>query len=356
MGPTRRAGDENNNADIEKEIRRSGLVYVSDHEPGILRERRGRGFSYRYPDGSLVRDEEVKARIKALGIPPAHERVWICMNPQGHLQATGFDARGRKQYRYHPEWQKLRSEQKFDRLIAFAEMLPRIRRVARRDAEDISEIRNAVLGTLVLLLDAAHLRAGSWEYLDDNGTYGATTLMKRHVSFGNSLKIRFRGKGNRILQRSLHAPKLQKTLERIADLPGRELFSWRDNDGNLHKVDSGLLNQYLDDICEGTGSVSAKVFRTWGGTLAAFQQAATAIRRGESPSIKSLCEAAAEELCNTASICRSSYVHPSVIATAVDDKAAKQLEDILNHPPKPVTGMSRMEQRLLVYLRGDDAV
>ena len=333
----------------QKKMGLADLVYVNDSEPGINRQRRGRGYRYLQPDGSPVTDSGIRERIQRLGIPPAYTDVWICPSERGHIQATGRDARGRKQYRYHDDWQALRTEAKFTDLLRFGERLPQIRRTARADAERLDDRQGAVLGALILLLDAARLRVGNREYLESNGTYGATTLLKRHVSLGHRIELRFTGKGGRRMQRSLNAPRLQRILERIADLPGKQLFGWEDGDGQLHGVDSGLLNRYLADI--GGPGVSAKVFRTWGGTLAAFSEAAATLRRDDTPTIKALCESAAGELANTVAVCRKSYVHPQVLDLATDEQLRTILDRQLGRKVKPKANIAIMEQRLLTYLR-----
>lgn len=333
----------------QAKIAQARLVYVTDGEPGISRQRRGRGYRYLHPDGTPVTDDESRDRIKRLGIPPAYTDVWICLSERGHIQATGYDARGRKQYRYHEDWQALRTEAKFTELLRFGTKLPQIRRIARADAERLADRERAVLGALVLLLDAAHLRVGNRQYLEENGTYGATTLLKRHVSFGHRIELRFLGKGGRRMQRSLNAPRLQRILERIADLPGKQLFGWEDEAGQWHGVDSGELNQHLAAI--GGPGVSAKVFRTWGGTLAAFEEAAAALRRDETPTIKALCESAAGKLANTMAVCRKSYVHPQVLALATDDELRPVLDRQLRRKVKAKPNIGIMEQRLLTFLR-----
>ncbi|MDF1609383.1 DNA topoisomerase IB [Hoeflea sp. YIM 152468] len=333
----------------QQKIDQADLVYVHDSEPGITRQRWGRGYRYLHPDGTPVAGGRIRDRIQRLGIPPAYTDVWISPDDRGHIQATGRDARGRKQYRYHDDWQALRTEAKFTELIRFGERLPQIRRVARADAERLSDRQGAILGALILLLDAAHLRVGNREYLESNGTYGATTLLKRHVSLGHRIELRFRGKGGRRMQRSLNAPRLQKILERIADLPGKQLFGWEDENGQWHAVDSGLLNRYLADI--GGPGVSAKVFRTWGGTLAAFDEAAASLRREDTPTIKALCEKAAGDLANTVAVCRKSYVHPQVLALATDERLRTILQRQLQRKVKPKANITIMEQRLLTYLR-----
>ncbi len=326
----------------------SGLTYVSDAEPGIRRLRQGKGFSYRQPDGALVTDDEVRLRIHSLGLPPAYENVWICLKANGHLQATGFDARGRKQYRYHTAWSALRSGDKFHQLVDFARALPRIRRRVDRDLDAGAENVEAILAALVVLLDAAHLRVGNRSYTRENGTYGATTLLKRHIRFGeDGIELRFVAKGGKRVRRSLRHPRLQRILEEIADLPGRALFAWRDTDGSAHSIDSSQLNAYLADIA-GVG-VTAKTFRTWGGTLAAFNAAVEHITRGQRPTVKSLCEAAADTLHNTPAVCRSSYVHPDVLDLALEDSPAG-VESIARPPTERLRGLRADENRLLAYL------
>ncbi len=329
-------------------LKKVGLTYVSDQEPGISRERRGKGFSYRLPDGCLLSDKIEITRLKSLGVPPAYERVWICIDPSGHLQATGYDARGRKQYRYHPDWHALRGENKFYQLKTFGEALPAIRRRATADLSKNARSADVTLAALVLLLDAAYLRVGNKTYLETNGTYGATTLLKKHVSFGETIELRFAAKGGQKVQRKLKHPRLQRILENIADLPGRQLFVWQDESGMVHPVDSSALNAYISQSA-GEG-ISAKTFRTWGGTLAAFGHAVRALGSDERPTIKGMCVAASEELSNTPAICRKSYVHPAVLDLATEEKSVKRLEKILGSDLKAITGLRADERRLLEFL------
>ncbi|PST24020.1 DNA topoisomerase IB [Mesorhizobium plurifarium] len=325
----------------------TGLVYVSDSEPGIRRQRRGQGFVYRMPDGSTVTDPSVKSRIASLGLPPAYENVWICLDERGHLQATGYDARGRKQYRYHSEWQALRSADKFAQLVEFGKALPKIRRTVRRHMQGDVENMQTVLAALVALLDEAHLRTGNQAYVQANGSYGATTLLKRHLRLGDGfIELKFTGKGGKRVQRRLRRPKLQRLLEEIADLPGRQLFVWKDENDALRPVDSGRLNRYLTDIA-GT-AISAKTFRTWAGTLAAFTVARTSIEKGEWPTIKQMSEAAASVLHNTPAISRSSYIHPDVLALA--DKSATISARQLQARGRADSELRLEEQRLLSFL------
>mgnify|MGYP001323090088 CR=1 FL=1 len=327
-----------------------GLTYVSDTEPGIRRLRRGKGFCYRLPDGALLEDEEERRRIASLGLPPAYENVWICLDPRGHLQATGYDSRGRKQYRYHPDWQNFRSEQKYDQLVRFGEALPRIRRKVKRDLTLGLDNSDAVIAALVALLDATHLRVGNRAYAKENKTYGATTLLKRHMILsGDAIRLRFVAKGGKRVQHTLKHPRLQRILEEIADLPGRQLFSWPDDQGVPHPVDSGRLNAYL---AKAAGfPVSAKTFRTWGGSLSAFMAAWEFVEaEGRRPKVKLMTKAASEALNNTPAVCRSSYIHPSILALAEDISPLEKVmgdETVLDGP----RGLRANERRLMAFLR-----
>ena len=325
-----------------------GLVYVSDAEPGIRRRRKGKGFSYVMPDGTTLADELQRARIGALGLPPAYENVWICLYENGHLQATGIDARGRKQYRYHKDWQSFRSAGKFHQLIEFGRALPRIRRTVLRHLDTGTEDIDGVLAALTTLLDEAHLRVGNQAYVRENGTYGATTLLKRHLKIvDGQIELKFRAKGGKRVQRSLKHPRLQKILEEIADLPGRQLFVWKDESGALKPIDSGRLNAYLAEI-SGIPS-SAKTFRTWAGSLAAFGAARETIVGGGRPTVKQMSEAAAEALHNTPAISRSSYIHPGIIALAGNDHP-------LIESAEPLRGLRAEENRLLDFLTSETEV
>lgn len=326
-----------------------GLKYVSDTEPGIRRLRKGKGFHYRLPDGTVLSDEEERARIIALGLPPAYEDVWICLDPSGHLQATGYDSRKRKQYRYHADWQHFRSERKFDQLVNFAEALPKIRRRVTRDLASGLDRSDAVIAALVALMDATHLRVGNRAYARDNKTYGATTLLKRHMKLSaDTVVLRFTAKGGKRVSHTVKHPRLQRIFEEIADLPGRQLFSWPDEQGVPHPVDSGRLNAYL---AKAAGfPVSAKTFRTWGGSLSAFTTAWDIVSKGEKPKIKTLCVAASETLLNTPAICRSSYIHPSILALSEDAEPLEKLVEKKSGIKAP-RGLRTDEGRLLAFLQ-----
>ncbi|WP_377296783.1 DNA topoisomerase IB [Rhizobium sp. SGZ-381] len=327
-----------------------GLTYVNDTVPGIRRLRKGRGFCYRMPDGTLVCAGPEKQRIQSLGLPPAYENVWICLDPRGHLQATGYDARGRKQYRYHAEWQLFRSELKYDQLIRFGEALPRIRRRVQKDLGIGLDHPEAVIAALVALLDATHLRVGNRAYAKENKTYGATTLLKRHMKLmDDAVVLQFTAKGGKRVRHTIRQPRLQRIFEEIADLPGRQLFSFPDEDGLPHAVDSGRLNAYLAEV---SGlPISAKTFRTWGGSVAAFSAARRAHQAGERIKVKLLTTAASEELQNTPTVCRNSYIHPLILELAED---ASPLDALVENPVRAdaqLSGLRSDEQRMLSFLK-----
>lgn len=336
--------------DVES-LKTIGLTYVNDTEPGIRRERRGKGFSYRLPDGGLLVEDDHHTRISGLGLPPAYENVWICLDASGHLQATGYDSRGRKQYRYHTDWQNFRSERKFDQLAQFGEALPRIRSRAARDLSHGLDKSEAVIAALVALMDMTHLRVGNRAYAKENRTYGATTLLKRHmVLSGDGILLKFTAKGGKRVQHTLKHPRLQRILEDVADLPGRQLFSFPDEHGTPRPIDSGRLNAYL---AKAAGfPVTAKTFRTWGGSLAAFMSAwNTMAEDGHRPKIKALCNAASEALHNTPAVCRTSYIHPQILGLAED---VSPLEKIMNAKTLPTDGRRGLrmnERRLLAFLK-----
>ena len=298
--------------------RQAGLRYVSDDLPGLQRRRAGKGFSYRDADGAAVRDAATLARIRALAIPPAYTDVWICALPNGHLQATGRDARRRKQYRYHPEWARVRGDGKFDRVIAFGEALPALRRRLRRDLKLPGFPRDKVLAIVVALLSETLVRVGNVEYARENRSYGLTTLRNHHLALlkGGRARMRFRGKSGQAHEVDVDDRNLVQLIRRCQQLPGQALFQYRDDDGAVQPVDSGLVNDYLREAMG--EDFSAKDFRTWGGTMAALRQlAATALP--EPPSERALaalqkqvvCEVAAL-LGNTPSVCRKAYIDPCV--------------------------------------------
>ena len=314
----------------------NGLVYVDSSMPGWQRVKRGAAFRYRDAEGGWVRDVDELSRIRQLAIPPAYRDVWICPLANGHLQATGFDARGRKQYRYHADWRALKDETKFDRLEAFGRALPKIRsRVARdlraRPRAPLS--REVVLATLVRLLDTTFLRVGNEEYANSNGSYGLTTLRNQHADVrGASLKLRFRGKSGVMHEARLNDPRVSKVVRRCQQLPGQELFQYQTVDGVVRGISSTDVNDYLRDIAD--ADFTAKDFRTWHGTVQALELTRLACdlvdgnreANTERFSAKEILNAVAAQLGNTPAVCRKAYVHPAVLslgATLADDADAR---------------------------------
>jgi DNA topoisomerase IB len=296
----------------------AGLIYVSDAEPGIRRKRKGRRFVYVTPDGSPLTSAAALKRIAGLAIPPAYEDVWICTQARGHLQATGRDARGRKQYRYHHDWRIKRDGAKFERMVEFGEALPRLRRRLRRDRARPGLPREKVLAVLVSLLDATLIRIGNAEYARDNKSFGLTTLRNRHVQFirdGRAL-LRFRGKSGLEHEVAIDDKRLARIVRHCQELPGQKLFQYVDDNGRHRPVDSGQVNDYLRDAMG--EDFTAKDFRTWGATLrAVFLMEATplpsmASERALNSRIAHVVRQVAAELRNTPAVCRKSYINPVV--------------------------------------------
>ncbi len=297
--------------------RLAGLRHVHDDEPGIRRQRWGRGFTYRDPSGEVVRDAAVRRRIEELAIPPAWTDVWICRSPKGHLQATGRDDRGRKQYRYHELWRAVRDATKYARLVPFAEALPALRRRVRRDLARDGLDRRRVLATLVRLLERTRVRVGNEEYARTNGSFGLTTLQEEHVEVeGADVHLEFRGKGGKLHRVDVHDPRVADLVAECQEIAGCSLFSYRDGSGATHDVDSGDLNDYLREAMG--GDFTAKDFRTWAGTVGAVEHLLAAEPAADARqahrNVVAAIEAVAVALRNTPAVTRDFYVHPAVVA------------------------------------------
>lgn len=299
----------------------AGLHYVSDTMPGIQRKKAGQHFSYLDLQGKPIHDSKELQRIKSLGIPPAWTSVWICPDPQGHLQATGRDAKKRKQYRYHPEWRAVRDSTKYDHIITFGETLPLIREHIEHDISLPGLPREKILATVVRLLDATMIRIGNEEYMRENNSFGLTTLHNDHVDVsGSKLHFHFHGKSGKEHAIDLRDKQLARIVKRCQDLPGYQLFEYQDEDGSLRTIDSSDVNTYLREISD--QSFTAKDFRTWGGTVIATRtleelggfENQTQAKKNVVQAIKT----AAEHLGNTPAICRKCYIHPGVIDAYMD--------------------------------------
>ena len=347
----------------------AGLHYVTDARPGIRRVRHGRGFSYRHPDGSVVGDPAVLARIRRLAIPPAWTDVWICPSPRGHLQATGRDARRRKQYRYHAEFQARRDRTKYARTERFARALPRIRRRIRRDLARRGLPRERVLATVVRLLELTLIRVGNDAYARENRSFGAATLRDRHARIdGAEIRLLFRGKAGRTHELSIRDRRLATIVKRCRDLPGQDLFQYLDDDGAIHDVRSDDINAYIREAA-GSDEFSAKDFRTWAGTVLAFRALAAgqvgeagseapaaapraATARAGARAVRTAIEAAAAQLGNTPAVARSAHVHPALIDAFLSDGLGHGLAAADADPADPRHPSPAEERAVLRVLAG----
>lgn len=329
----------------------TGLRYASDADPGCRRVRRGRGFQYLDQEGKTVTDPVERARIAALAVPPAWRDVWINPHASGHIQAVGRDARGRKQYRYHPDWRRARDADKFERMRAFGRRLPRIREAVEHDLSRRGLPREKVLALVVRLLELTHLRVGGEEYARVEGTFGLSTLRDTHAQVdGSHIRFRFRGKGGRPQEAGLRDRRLARLIASLQELPGQRLFEYVDDEGGTQAVDSEDVNTYLRSIAG--VEVTAKDFRTWAGTLLAFRElladpaAEGVVRRRRQ--VRRAIEEVAGQLGNTAAVARRSYVDPTLIS-AWQDGALARLR-LSTSPTSPGSVPSAEEEAALLRL------
>jgi DNA topoisomerase-1 len=330
--------------------RAAQLRYVaSDRRPGISRHREGETFRYRHADGRPVRDGETLQRIRKLAIPPAWEEVWICPEPNGHIQAVGRDARRRKQYRYHARWRAVRDEAKFERMVEFARKLPLVRAHVATDVARRGLPREKVLATVVRLLEQTLIRVGNDEYAKANGSYGLTTLRNRHAKVdGSKVVFNFKGKSGIKHRIDLDDELLAAIVKQCQELPGQELFTYVGDDGEVRSIGSADVNEYLRQIAG--EDVTAKDFRTWAATtlaaiaLARFEDAAT--KKAEKATIRLAIETVADILGNTAAVCRKCYVHPAI----VEGYVSRRLKPAMRAPVDPVEGLRREEAAVMRFL------
>jgi len=316
--------------DPEDAARSAGLRYVSDEQPGIARVKAGEGFSYRKSNGSTITDERTLERIRKLAIPPAWTDVWICNAADGHLQATGRDVRGRKQYRYHPRFREVREETKYEHMMAFARALPDIRRAIGEHMALRGLPREKVLATVVHLLETTLIRVGNDDYVKENKSYGLTTLRNQHVAVeGTQLRFNFKGKSGKTWRLQIRDRRVAKVVRACQELPGQRLFQYTDDDGELREVTSSDVNAYLREI---TGrEITAKDFRTWAGTVMAamaLQEVETAeTQAAAKKNVRAAIERVAARLGNTPAICRKCYVHPEVLQAYAEGQLLLQIEE-----------------------------
>lgn len=335
----------------------AGLRYVSDKKPGIRRERAGEQFSYIGVDGQPITDEKTLQRIHSLAIPPAWTDVWICPHPRGHIQATGRDAKGRKQYRYHPQWRKVRDETKYHKMLTFGMALPTIRQKVAEDLQLGGLPREKVLATIVELLDITAIRVGNEEYARENQSYGLTTLRNRHVNVsGANIRLHFRGKSGKDHTYTVKDKKLARIVKRLQDLPGHELFEYVDEQNEVRGVESADVNEYLRAVTQ--EDFTAKDFRTWWGTVIAVEalkdlgeaQTQTQAKKNITEAVKE----AAQYLGNTPAICRKCYVHPQVLDAYLNGTLLKTLKaQEERRPQKALAGLHPEEVALMELLEGE---
>ncbi|HZV35379.1 MAG TPA: DNA topoisomerase IB [Verrucomicrobiae bacterium] len=292
------------------------LRYVTDSSPGLRRVAAGKGFKYINAHGKTIKDDDTLRRIKRLAIPPAWKNVWICPVENGHLQATGTDNRGRKQYRYHPRWREVRDETKYNKMLAFAKVLPRIRKRVAKDLRAPELSKRQVLATVVRLLEASLIRVGNEEYAEENHSYGLTTLKNHHAKVRkSSIQFHFRGKSGKVHQVEVHDKRLAQIVRECQDIPGQELFQYIDAEGNHQPVHSEDVNDYLREISD--GDFTAKDFRTWAGTVLAgialqeFQKFDSKAQAKKN--LVQAIESVAARLGNTPAICKKCYIHPEIL-------------------------------------------
>jgi DNA topoisomerase-1 len=341
----------------------AGLIYVSDEKPGILRRRSGRGFRYEDGTGERIRDADTLKRIKALAVPPAWSDVWICPRANGHIQATGRDARGRKQYRYHARFREVREGTKYHHMLAFAESLPAIRRKVLAHLALRGLPREKVLATIVQLLEATLIRVGSDEYARTNKSYGLTTLKNRHVEVdGSALRFNFKGKSGKVWKLNVRDRRIAKVIRACQELPGQELFQYVDETGENRDITSSDVNAYLREISG--EDITAKDFRTWHGTVLAamalqeFEKFDS--QAGAKRNIRDAIQKVAARLGNTPTICRKCYIHPQIITTYIEgslllevkDRVEAELrEDLAAFRPEEAAVLTLLQNRLSLTLK-----
>jgi len=319
------------------------LTYVDDSKPGITRRRSGRYWQYFDANGKRVTDRDEIDRLNAVGLPPAYEKAWFCPSPNGHIQATGYDDKGRKQYRYHPGFREKQEAAKYDRCPEFGKVLPKLRRRVEADLRKRKLSRDTVIAAVVRLLDSGRIRVGNEAYAEANKSYGATTLRNRHAKVaGRTVKMRFKAKSGIEREFRITDATLSRVVKQCQDLPGQNLFQYLDEDGKAHPVTSTDVNDYIRDA---TGEdFTAKHFRTWSASVIAFEQVCAAGEEGVG--LKAMLEPVAEALGNTPAISRKSYVHPAIVE-ALKDAPRRRLA---LHCPRATKYLSGAERGLIAFL------
>ncbi len=340
-------------ADREGSAADVALSYANDGEPGIRKRRAGKGAYYVWPDGKRVADPEVLERIGKLVIPPAWTDVWIARNPDAHLQVTGKDARGRKQYRYHARWTACRDEVKYANLVEFARALPMIRKAVAADLGRRTLARERVVATVVWLLDNTMIRVGNVAYARDNGSFGLTTFRDRHVQVeGSALRFRFKGKSGKEWRLKVTDRRVARIVKATQDLPGQQLFQYLDEDGERRRVGSNDVNAYIRAAAD--GPFTSKHFRTWGGTVRALRMFSElelpGTKRERAVVTNSVVDAVSEGLGNTRAVCRKCYIHPLVLTRWEEGRIGEEVAAIRRRFRRPPAGLDRAEHVALRWL------
>jgi DNA topoisomerase-1 len=340
--------------DYEQAASAAHLVYVSDQTPGIIRQKKGKGYCYLF-DGKPIRDKSELQRIRGLVIPPSWTKVWICARPNGHIQATGLDLRQRKQYRYHALWNNLRNETKFHRLYEFGRALPALRQKMEAHLAIKEMTREKVLATVISLMERTYIRVGNNEYEKSNGSFGLTTLKNRHVSItGDKLVFSFNGKKGVHHDITLKNKRLAKIVRQCHEIPGKELFQYYAEDGTRKSIDSGMVNQYIKEAVE--QDFTAKDFRTWAGslhTLQAFRAIGEAANAAEyKRNLAAVLDQVSHELGNSRTVCKKYYIHPGLIQLYEENKLVKYLRELeeSEKPPIEVSALTAEEEVLMKIL------
>jgi DNA topoisomerase-1 len=333
----------------------AGLIHVHDRKPGIRRKKAGAGFAYFGPDGERIQDDKTLQRIRKLGIPPAWRHVWITASQRGHLQATGRDAKGRKQYRYHPRFRETMENTKYEHMLDFAEALPQIRRTVNEHLALRGLPREKVMATLVYLLETTLIRVGNDSYAKENNSYGLTTLRNKHVSVeGSELRFHFKGKSGRTWKLQLTDRRVARVVRTCQDLPGQDLFQYVDESGELRDVSSSDVNAYLKEI--GGRDITAKDFRTWYGTVLAalaLQEFQTFdSKAAQKKAVKAAIERVAARLGNTPTICRKCYIHPEVLQAHAEGQLLLEIKHRVEEELRDeLCGLRPEEAAVLVFLQ-----
>ncbi|HVJ52319.1 MAG TPA: DNA topoisomerase IB [Aliidongia sp.] len=355
MGALKQAVEEDDGAAVPAAIVATTikLLYVTDQSPGITRQRTGRGWCYRTPDGAIIRDAATLARIRSLAIPPAYRHVWISPEPNGHIQASGRDARGRKQYRYHAAWREFRDSEKYERVATFIRCLPALRARVAADMAKRGLPREKVIATIVRLMETTFIRIGNPEYARQNKSFGLTTLRNRHAAVkGGRIELSFLAKSGIKRNVIVRNRQLVRLIRQLRELPGQELFQFLDEDGVRHTVGSADVNEYLREVSG--EEITAKDYRTWAGTyqaiMALIDEPPEESEAARKRALLRAVETVAEKLGNTRAVCRKCYIHPAVLDAHMTGELIPQFRTLMDRAAPPLDGLTAEETAILAFI------